>query len=183
MSAATDRLHTVLARFERPLLGYALVRCGDHGTAQDAVQETFLRFLRHGPAGEVESLAPWLFTTCRNALTDLHRKSSRHPLMDSATLDRLTDASCPGPSPDEALAEKETARTLRRLTATLPANQQEVVRLKFETGLAYRDIAAATGLSVANVGWLLHQAVTTLRADWLRLEAVGPLPLSSCAAK
>jgi DNA-directed RNA polymerase specialized sigma24 family protein len=55
-----------------------------------------------------------------------------------------------------------------------------VVRLKFETGLAYRDIAAATGLSIANVGWLLHQAVTTLRHDWQRLEAAGPRPFATC---
>ena len=180
MSAAIDRLHAVLARFERPLLGYALVRCGDHGMAQDAVQETLLRFLRHGPGGEVESLAPWLFTTCRNALTDLHRKSSRHPLADPSAPGGLSEACCPGPSPDEALTEKETARTLRRLTAALPPIQQEVVRLKFETGLAYRDIAAATGLSIANVGWLLHQAVATLRADWLRHETVGSLPFATC---
>ena len=167
-------------RHPYPYLGYALVRCGDHGTAQDAVQETFLRFLRHAPTGGVEALAPWLFTTCRNALTNLHRKSSRHPPADVSVPGALSDAFCPGPSPDEALTEKETARTLYRLTAALPANQQEVVRLKFETGLAYRDIAAATGLSIANVGWLLHQAVTTLRADWLRHESAGSLPFATC---
>ena len=180
MSAVLERLHAVLARFERPLLGYALVRCGDHGMAQDAVQETFLRFLRHAPTGEVESLAPWLFTTCRNALTDLHRKSSRIPLKVSPGPGPLSGAYCPGPSPDEALSEKETAHTLCRLTAALPPLQQEVVRLKFESGLAYRDIATATGLSIANVGWLLHQAVTTLRADWLRHEAAGSVPFASC---
>lgn len=178
---ATDRLHAVLARFERPLLGYALVRCGDQGTAEDAVQETLLRFLHHAPSGDLESLAPWLFTTCRNALTDLQRKSSRHPLMDATTSARLTDSPSPDPTPDAALAEKETAHALRRLIAALPVIQQEVVRLKFETGLAYRDIAAATGLSIANVGWLLHQAVTTLRHDWQRLEtAAGPLPFATC---
>ncbi len=180
MSSPADRLASVLDRFERPLIGYALVRCGDYGTAQDAVQETLLRFLRHGPAGDLESLAPWLFTTCRHILTDLHRKSQRHPPMDSLTAFGQADAPSLSPAPDEALTEKETARDLRRLMASLPANQQEVVRLKFETGLAYRDIAAATGLFTANVGWLLHQAVTTLRHDWQRLETAGPLLPVSC---
>ncbi len=180
MSSPADRLTAVLDRFERPLLGYAMVRCGDHGLAQDAVQETLLRFFRHAPAGDLESLAPWLFTTCRNALIDLRRKSSRHPLMDSHPDSGLGDPISPAMAPDEALEEKETAAALHRLIAGLPGNQQEVVRLKFETGLAYRDIAAATGLSIANVGWLLHQAVTTLRHDWQRLEAAGPRPFATC---
>ncbi len=174
-ASSPDRLAPVLARFERPLLGFALVHCGDHATAQDAVQETLLRFLRHPPSGELESLAPWLFTTCRNILTDLRRQAARLPLMDSLPDSAISDRPSPDAAPDEALEEKETSRVLRRLIASLPAAQQEVVRLKFETGLAYRDIAAATGLSVANVGWLLHQAVSTLRHDWQRLEAA---PLS-----
>lgn len=187
---AAGRLEAVLARYERPLLGFAMVRCGDHGMAQDAVQETLLRFLRNRPAGEVESLAPWLFTTCRNILTDLRRKSSRSPLiLESQSGDPAGDPNFPASgtapardpvspesTPDEALAQKETARALHRLITALPANQQEVVRLKFETGLAYRDIAAATGLSVANVGWLLHQAVSTLRQDWRQLELLDSGP-------
>lgn len=172
---AAPRLEPVLARYERPLLGYAMVRCGDYGMAQDAVQETLLRFLRHRPAGDLESLAPWLFTTCRNILTDLRRKTARHPLALESLADPVSTLTVPDPvspesPPDEALEEKETARALRRLIAALPASQQEVVRLKFETGFSYRDIAAATGLSTANVGWLLHQAVSTLRQDWQRLE-------------
>lgn len=188
MLSPADRLPTVLDRYERPLLGFALVRCGDHGMAQDAVQETMLRFLRHNPAGEIEDLAPWLFTTCRNVLTDLRRKASRHPLMESAAhsltgtaVAAASEAVSPEFTPDEALAEKETAHALRGLITALPEIQQELVRLKFETGLAYRDIAAATGLSIANVGWLLHQAVATLRQDWQRLEnATGPLIPATC---
>ncbi len=180
MSSPADRLASVLDRFERPLIGYAYVRCGDYGTAQDAVQETLLRFLRQGPTGEVESLAPWLFTTCRHILTDLYRKARRQPPTDLLTDDLHGDVLSSAPSPDEMLTEKETAGELRRLIAALPQIQQEVVRLKFETGLSYRDIAAATGLSIANVGWLLHQAVTTLRHDWHRHEAVGSLPFATC---
>ena len=50
-----------------------------------------------------------------------------------------------------------------RLLATLSANQQEVVRLKFQAGLSYRQISEVTGLSVTNVGFLLHTAIARLR--------------------
>lgn len=187
--AADSRFHAVLARYERPLLGYAAVRCGDHSLAQDAVQETLLRFIRHSPQGDVESLGPWLFTACRNVLTDFRRKSPRSPVTNSSSGSppadvsedsRAAEAVSPESTPDEVLADKETTRALRQLITALPETQQQVVRLKFETGLAYRDIAAATGLSIANVGWLLHQAVTTLRQDWQRLETAGSRMPASC---
>ena len=45
----------------------------------------------------------------------------------------------------------------------MPANQQEVVHLKFQSGLSYREISDVTGLSVSNVGFLLHTALARLR--------------------
>ncbi|MEM9420291.1 MAG: sigma-70 family RNA polymerase sigma factor, partial [Planctomycetota bacterium] len=54
------------------------------------------------------------------------------------------------------------AAVLRRLAA-LPDPQQEVVRLKFQADLSYKQIAEVTGLTVSHVGVLLHQALKTLR--------------------
>jgi RNA polymerase sigma-70 factor (ECF subfamily) len=56
--------------------------------------------------------------------------------------------------------------------ATLSENQQEVVRLKFQSGLSYREISEITDLSVTNVGFLLHTALKKIRE---RLEAEGAL--------
>ena len=49
------------------------------------------------------------------------------------------------------------------LVERLPDNQREVVRLKFQSGLSYREIADVTQLSVSNVGFLLHGAMKKLR--------------------
>ena len=65
--------------------------------------------------------------------------------------------------------ESEYMANLVRQLACLPANQQEVVRLKFQEGMSYKQIAAITGLSVSNVGYLLHVAVNALRE---RLKAL-----------
>ena len=62
---------------------------------------------------------------------------------------------------DGALDALDTA--LLQALADLPTNQQEVVRLKFQDGLSYRDIAEVTGLTQSNVGYLLHTAVKRLR--------------------
>ena len=48
----------------------------------------------------------------------------------------------------------------------LPRNQQEVVRLKFQNGFSYKEISRITALSVTNVGFLIHTAVSRLRAEF-----------------
>ena len=50
-----------------------------------------------------------------------------------------------------------------RLLDRLPDNQQEVIRLKFQNDLSYREISEITGLSVSNVGFLLHVGIKRLR--------------------
>jgi RNA polymerase sigma factor (sigma-70 family) len=45
----------------------------------------------------------------------------------------------------------------------LSPNQQEVLRLRFEEGFSYQEIAQVTGLSVTNVGFLLHAALKAIR--------------------
>ena len=67
------------------------------------------------------------------------------------------------PTPAAAFEQRESALLLRQLVADLPDNQQEVVRLKFEQGLSYREISEVTGKSVSNVGYLLHHGIAQLR--------------------
>ena len=62
--------------------------------------------------------------------------------------------------------EFEGARAMR----ALPANQQEVLRLKFQNGFSYKQIAGITGLSVSNVGFLIHTGIQRLRK---RFKATG----------
>ncbi len=164
------RLLAALDRFERPLLVFAKSVCGDLETARDAVQDTFLSLARSAPDGDVESLAPWLFTVCRNRLTSLQRKNQRLVPMETLT---LPDAADPSPGPADAAETRDTSSQLIRLMATLPARQQELLKLKFHGGLSYRDMATATGLSVTNVGTLLHQALDTLRHKFHATEALS----------
>ena len=163
-------LLAALARFERPLVRYALGLCGDLEQARDAVQDTFIKLSRDpdraatpATSEHIEALAPWLFTVCKNRVIDLHRKSSRLVPMGSAILE-TTPAT--NPRPDTALDSKDTARQIRSMIAELPEKQRNILKLKFESGLSYKEIAAVTGLTTSNIGWIIHQAVQSLRTSW-----------------
>jgi RNA polymerase sigma-70 factor (ECF subfamily) len=84
-----------------------------------------------------------------------------HPLSES-----MAEA-CPSrePAQEAALEQHDAADRIYKLLATLPENQQEVVRLKFQNGLSYKEISGITKLSVTYVGYLLHTALRTLREE------------------
>ena len=65
--------------------------------------------------------------------------------------------------PAQKIENADTGQAVERLLACLSIDQQEVVRLKFQAGLSYRDISQVTGLSVSNVGYLLHTALRRVR--------------------
>ena len=69
----------------------------------------------------------------------------------------------PAPGPATTLERSEAATSLFRLLDALPPNQREVIRLKFQNDLSYREIAEVTQLSVTNVGFLLHTGLKKLR--------------------
>jgi len=60
----------------------------------------------------------------------------------------------------------EDAERLRELVAGLPRQQRELIKLKFEAGLSYKEMAEALKTSVSTVGVQLHDAVKTLRRQW-----------------
>lgn len=149
-----------LQEFESPLMRYAVSLLGNIDRARDVVQETFLRLCQQNPESIRQHLAPWLFKVCRNLALDLRRKEVRMAVISSET--PLRDNS---PEPGDVLERKEALSLVGQLMESLSENQREVLRLKFQSGLRYREISEITGLSVSNVGFLLHTAIKTLRTQ------------------
>ncbi len=142
---------------------------GDLESARDVVQETFIRFAREERPDLDENprhLEAWLFTVCRNRALDHHRKQSRIVPMPLAD-DRVAE----DPTPAAALESRDMAASLLKLLEALSPNQREVIRLKFQNDLSYKEIADITELSVTNVGFLLHTGLKKLRT--LLQEAQG----------
>jgi len=70
------------------------------------------------------------------------------------------------PRPGRSLEQAELHAVLLTMIEHLPPNQQEVVRLKFQDGFSYKEISSITSLSVSNVGFLIHTAVTRMRTEF-----------------
>ena len=157
-------LPALLDRYERPLVSYARSIVGDLESARDVVQETFIKWTqRNGDAPAPEPHAAsnseaWLFTVTRNRALDVLRKNSRIIPM---TFPDERPSEAPGPA--SVLESRDAEQSLLRLLDELTPNQGEVIRLKFQNDLSYREIADITQLSVTNVGFLLHTGLKKLR--------------------
>jgi len=150
-----------LSRYEKPLLRYAAWLLDDRERARDVVQEVFLRMCRESRGHIGDHVAEWLFKVCRNLTLDVRESQSRRKKLDETSVIHLSDIVA-----DYARDPMERRDLLRQVLAmieTLPANQREVVFLKFHEGFSYKEISQLTGLSMSNVGFLIHSAVHTIR--------------------
>lgn len=153
-------LNAVFQQYETPLLRYATRLTGDLERARDIVQDVFLQLCRQGTAPAADRMAPWLYTVCRNRAFDVRKKE--RPMHSLSPNDAQSTPDV-GMDPADSAERQETVRQARAMLASLPENQQEVIRLKIEHGLKYREISEVTGLSVSNVGYLIHHGLLSLR--------------------
>jgi len=58
---------------------------------------------------------------------------------------------------------KRPRSVVLKMLARLPENQQEVIRLKFQHQMSYREISRITGHSESNVGFLIHRGIKSIR--------------------
>ncbi len=153
-------IQAALDQYQRSLTRYALHFTGDLERARDVVQETFLQLCRSDPARLRDHLGAWLFTVCRNQALSVRRKENRMTTLSEVGAEGRPS---PRPGPAEILELDDSAQRALEAVDTLPQRQREVVRLKFQEGLSYKDISQITGLSVSNVGFLLHTALKSIR--------------------
>ncbi len=165
--AATALLQRALAEFEVPLTRYAFSILSDLERARDAVQDTFIKLHSQQPVAVEAKLKSWLFTVCRNRCLDILKKERRMIAVDDEQINALPEG---GDDPARALRKAEdraqVAEHLRELVERieeLPPRQREVMRLKFQSDLSYREIGEILGITTSNVGFTIHSAVKRLR--------------------
>ncbi|MCA9143791.1 MAG: sigma-70 family RNA polymerase sigma factor [Planctomycetales bacterium] len=161
-SETSDWINTVVQQYERPLVRYAAQITGDLERGRDVAQDTFLRLCKQDREQLDGHLVEWLYTVCRNRALDVRRKESR---MKSMTAEQTSVQESRDNDQAEVAERQDTTTRVLEFVDRLTENQQEVVRLKFQHGLSYKEIAAVTELSVSNVGYLIHTAIKRLRTE------------------
>jgi len=150
-----------LDRYGKPLLRYAAWFLDDRDRARDVVQEVFLRLCKENRDRVGDHVGEWLFKVCRNRALDVRESESRRRKLDETRLIHVSEIV--GSYVRDPVERKQLLCQILAMIDTLPTNQREVVFLKFREGFSYKEISQLTGLSISNVGFLIHTAVHTIR--------------------
>jgi RNA polymerase sigma-70 factor (ECF subfamily) len=144
-------------RFLRDLLGCP-------AAAADATQETFVRaFRRLDTLRDHERLAPWLFGIARNVSLEARKARRVRARVLTGDGDAANDVGH-ARTPEAELLGREAARTVERTLARLSEERRAMLLMRLDHGLAYEEIAAAMGFSLAKVKVEIHRARQVLRA-------------------
>ena len=134
--------------------------------AEDLTSATFEKALVNFEkySADRAAFSTWVFSIARNVIIDHYRARGRRPVV--SLEEREIDVVSSDPLPEEAVIQSEERRQVQALVAQLPAEDQEIISLKFGSGLNNRQIAKTLGVSESNIGTRLYRAVRKLREEF-----------------
>lgn len=164
--SAPETIEELFTALESPLLSYALRLAGERSAAEDLVQEAFMRL--HADFDQVRQPRHWLYRTVHNLALNYRRASSKIVAFAGSQDSNEVEASDPQPLPDEQIVRWEGIGLVRLTLETLDQRSKELVQLKFNENLSYKEISARTGLTTGHVGYLLHHALKSMAGELAR---------------
>jgi RNA polymerase sigma-70 factor (ECF subfamily) len=167
-SGNTSAFEELFARYETRLVAYAARYIGSIDLAKDVCQEVFLKLISKPPRVLIcDSLGPWLFRVTRNLAIDKRRRRKFEINEDDAD---MPEASAEG-DPALTLRNKDDVEVVRDMVNELPKDLRDVVELRIDGGVSFKEIASILDIPQGTALWRMHRAVELLRQTWRRYEA------------
>jgi len=143
----------------------------DPSDAEDAVQECYLRALKHFDSYRGPAMKPWLFAILRNVCRAEFARRASSP---TDPIDEVTERAEQTPlwseaqeTPESEMMRDSEASTIRRLVKALEEPFRETFVLREIHNLSYREIADVAEVPVGTVMSRLARARAMLRSAWM----------------
>jgi RNA polymerase sigma-70 factor (ECF subfamily) len=154
--------------YAKALHGYVERFCADRTSADDIVQETFIRAWRHLPqlSADDRPIRPWLFRVARNLLIDASRAAQARPVtVPGQTAEEAgTDSGL-----EEILDRQLVADALQHLS---PAHQTVLVETFYRGGTT-ATVARELGIPHGTARSRLHYALDAMRKQLQEHDAIA----------
>ena len=154
----------IYERYVDRIYNYIYHRVGNVHAAEDLTSRTFYRALAHLPDYEDRGLpfSAWLYRIAHNLMANFHRDRSRRPVI---ALDEILPKTSPDDHPERVTSNRDDVRILREVIQELDAVRQELLVLKYTTGLTNAEIGEALGRSEGAIKSLYHRTLLQLRKE------------------
>jgi RNA polymerase sigma-70 factor (ECF subfamily) len=162
-----DAFGTLYERYVDRIYSYIYYRVGNVHDAQDLTARVFYRALAHIHEYQHRGapFAAWLYRIAHNLVANWHRDHSRRR---DIRLDDVAGIAEKSDGPEHVAERDEEARVLLAAMATLPAERQQLLILKFVDGLSNVEIARTMGRTEGAVKSLYHRTLIALRDELSR---------------
>ena len=163
-----EAVSQLLERHARRVRDYVRMLVKDNDVADDLTQEVLIKVVkvldecRYTDKGRFQ---PWLLRIAHNRVLDYFRaqKQVKTVSESSAGFDILGSKNFAEPSIEDRLVSEQQAEEVRQLIELLPAEQREVVKMRYYEGLSFKEIAEHTGVSINTALGRMRYALINMR--------------------
>ena len=161
-----DGVRAAYRAYGAELFGFACRSLGDHGMAEEAVQETFLRAWRAADRFDpaIAPLRTWLYSIMRNVVIDLTRARAVRPAVAAASEQVVVETGAD--AYDRALVSWQVEEGLRRIGE----DHRRILIETYYRARPYAEVATELGIPEGTVKSRVYYALRALR---LTLEEMG----------
>ena len=169
MNGEARAFDVILTRYQATIYSYFLYVVGDEDEANELFQDTFVKVIvflqeqRYKPMGLFNY---WLIRIAHNMISDKFRRNDHKLVKDVNAKNDLTrirnEAITVSPYDDEMIRD-QAFDELHRMVNKLPAEQREMVYLRYFEEMSFKDIAAITGVSINTALGRMRYAILNLR--------------------
>ena len=169
MDGEARAFDVILTRYQATIYSYFLYVVGDEDEANELFQDTFVKVIvflqeqRYKPMGLFNY---WLIRIAHNMISDKFRRNDHKLVKDVNAKNDLTrirnEAITVSPYDDEMIRD-QAFDELHRMVNKLPAEQREMVYLRYFEEMSFKDIAAITGVSINTALGRMRYAILNLR--------------------
>ena len=157
-----EALRRIYDKYHGGLLKLSVVLTGDMDKAEDIVQEVFIHFAqsanRFGLSGSLKS---YLITSTLNGVRNQRRNNQRRRLQ---SLNKAEHVPSLARRPDQWAVLSEHLERLSRAIACLPYEQREVITLRMEANMTFRQIAGLQKTSISTIHGRYRYGIEKLRS-------------------
>ena len=168
LSGDRSAISQLIERHSRRVKDYIHMMVKDRDVADDIFQETFIKAVRvidEGRYTDNGKFLSWILRIAHNPVIDHFRAQRQNKSVSEseAGYDVLGTLKLAERTVEDAMVCEQIERDVRALVELLPAEQREVVMMRYFSGLSFKDIAEQTNVSINTALGRMRYALINLR--------------------
>ncbi|MBR7170436.1 MAG: sigma-70 family RNA polymerase sigma factor [Alistipes sp.] len=164
----SSAMSQLVERHSRRVRDYIRMMVKDRDLAEDIFQDTFIKVVRvidEGRYVDNGKFLSWVLRIAHNQVIDYFRSQKQNKAISEsdAGYDVLGTLRFAERTVEDRLVGEQIERDVRALVELLPAEQREVVRMRYYHNLSFKEIAEQTGVSINTALGRMRYALINLR--------------------